>query len=139
MQAKDQKYLQASDRNYNEIRKLYGQVPGGKFGSDENCREGYDDPRQAIETCGMVEMMLSTETLYTITGDPVWAERCEDVAFNSYPAALTADMKALRYMTSANLVQSDRIPKSPGIQNGGPMFVMDPNRHRCCQHNQGHG
>lgn len=139
MQSKDSKHLEAPDRNYQDIRKLYGQVPGGMFGSDENCREGYDDPRQSIETCGMVEMMLSTEILYTITGDPLWADRCEDVAFNSYPAALTADMKALRYMTSPNMVQSDKGTKSPGIQNGGPMFYMDPNRHRCCQHNQGHG
>ncbi len=139
MQTLDPKHLEASNRNYEKIRELYGQVPGATFGSDENCREGYTDPRQAFETCGMVEMMLSTEILFTITGDPVWADRCEDVAFNSYPAALTADMKALRYLTAPNLVQSDAVSKSPGIQNGGPMFHMDPNRHRCCQHNQGHG
>ena len=139
MQSKDEKHLIASDRNYREIRELYGQVPGGMFGSDENCREGYTDPRQAIETCGMVEMMLSTELLLRITGDPVWADRCEDVAFNSYPAALTADLKALRYLTSPNLVQSDSKNKSPGVQNRGPMFHMNPHIHRCCQHNQGHG
>ncbi|MBT7464051.1 MAG: hypothetical protein HN686_08715 [Bacteroidetes bacterium] len=139
MQTQETKHLEAANRNFNEIRELYGQVPGGMFGSDENCREGYIDPRQAVETCGMVEMMLSTEILFTITGDPVWAERCEDVAFNSYPAALTADMKALRYLQSPNMVQSDKVSKSPGIQNGGPMFQMNPNRHRCCQHNQGHG
>ena len=57
---------------------------------------GHTDPRQGFETCGMVEMMLSTERLMTITGDPRWADRCEDVAFNSLPAALTADLKALR-------------------------------------------
>jgi hypothetical protein len=139
MQTQETKHLEAANRNFNEIRELYGQVPGGMFGSDENCREGYIDPRQAVETCGMVEMMLSTEILFTITGNPVWAERCEDVAFNSYPAALTADMKALRYLQSPNMVQSDKVSKSPGIQNGGPMFQMNPNRHRCCQHNQGHG
>lgn len=139
MQSQDSAHLLAANRNYEEIRKLYGQVPGAMFGSDENCREGHTDPRQAIETCGMVEMMLSTEILFTISGDVAWADRCEDVAFNSYPAALTADMKALRYLTSPNMVQSDAGNKSPGIQNGGPMFLMDPNRHRCCQHNQGHG
>jgi hypothetical protein len=139
MQSGEAKHLAASGRNYNEIRRLYGQVPGGMFGSDENCREGHTDPRQAVETCGMVEMMLSTEILYTITGDPTWADRCEDVAFNSYPASLTADMKALRYLTSPNQVQSDQASKSPGIQNGGPMFLMSPHHHRCCQHNQGHG
>ena len=83
--------FEASYRNYDKIRRMYGQVPGGMFGGDENCRPGFTDPRQAVETCGMVEMMLSTETLTWITGDLLWADRCEDVAFNSLPAALTAD------------------------------------------------
>ena len=139
VQSGDEKHLLASYRNYDEIRAKYGQVPGGMFGGDENCREGYVDPRQAIETCGMVEMMLSHETLVNITGDLTWADRCEDVAFNSLPAALTADFRALRYLTSPNLVLSDSASKSPGVQNGGPMFLMDPTKHRCCQHNFGHG
>lgn len=139
LQSKEAKYLQASYRNYDKIRTLYGQVPGGMFGGDENCRPGFTDPRQAIETCGIVEMMLSTERLVSITGDLIWADRCEDAAFNSLPAALTPDMKALRYLTSPNLVLSDRKNKSPGLQNGGPMLHMNPHDHRCCQHNWGHG
>ncbi|MDD4644740.1 MAG: glycoside hydrolase family 127 protein [Bacteroidales bacterium] len=139
LQSHDSKHLKASERNYQEIRELYGQVPGGMFAGDENCRPGHSDPRQAVETCGMVEMMLSTEVLYTITGDPSWADICEDVAFNSYPAALNAEMTALRYLTSPNLVQSDTVSKSPVIENGGPMFLYTPHRNRCCQHNQGQG
>jgi hypothetical protein len=126
-------------RYFRDIRRLYGQVPGGLFGSDENCREGFTGPRQAVETCGMVEFMLSCETLLWISGDLTWADRCEDVAFNSLPAALTADLKALRYLTAPNQVQSDQQSKSPGIQNGGPMYHMNPHSHRCCQHNWGHG
>ena len=42
---------------------IYGQVPGGMFGADENARKGYDDPRQAVETCGMVEQMTSDQML----------------------------------------------------------------------------
>ena len=61
-----------------------------------------------------------------ITGDLLWADRCEDVAFNSLPAALMADMKALRYLTAPNMVLSDRQSKSPGLQNGGPMLHMNP-------------
>ncbi len=87
----------------------------------------------------MVEMMLSQERLVNFTGDLLWADRCEDVAFNSLPAALTADFRALRYLTSPNQVLSDAASKSPGVQNGGPMFLMDPTDHRCCQHNVGHG
>ena len=138
-QSKDPNDLVSADRNYGEIRRLYGQVPGGMFGSDENCRAGFDDPRQAVETCGMVEMMYSAEQLLAVTGDPVWADRCEDVAFNSLPAALTSDLKALRYLTAPNMAVSDRRDHAPGIQNGGPMFCMDPHDHRCCQHNFGHG
>src|SRR5262249_20163170 len=50
-----------------------------------------------------------------------------------------ADLKALRYLTSANMVKSDRANKHPGIANMGPMFCMDPNDHRCCQHNVAQG
>ena len=45
----------ATERDYDTVMGLYGQVPGGMFGADENCRKGYGDPRQAAETCTMVE------------------------------------------------------------------------------------
>jgi hypothetical protein len=139
MQSGDPRHLEASEKNYQAIRAMYGQVPGGLFGGDENCRPGFTDPRQAIESCGMVEFMLSAERLLTITGNSAWADRCEDVAFNSLPAAMTADLKALRYLTAPNMAVSDRRDHSPGIENGGAMFCMDPHAHRCCQHNVGHG
>ncbi|HCO97062.1 MAG TPA: hypothetical protein DIU00_24500, partial [Phycisphaerales bacterium] len=139
MQSKNPKHLHAAERNWQKIRDMYGQVPGGMFGGDENCREGFTGPRQAIETCGMVEMMLSHEILLTISGDVKWADRCEDVAFNSLPAAFTADLKALHYLTAPNMILCDRKNKSPGLQNGGPMLHFNPHIHRCCQHNTGHG
>jgi len=139
MQSKHAADQMATYRNYDTVRELYGQVPGGMFGGDENCRPGYRDPRQAIETCGMVEQMLSNEILLRITGDPVWADRCEDVAFNSLPAALTADLKAIRYLTAPNLIQSDTGNKHPGYQNPGAELWLNPFAHRCCQHNWGHG
>jgi len=77
--SKDKQHLKAAERNWQKVRSLYGQVPGGMFGGDENCREGYTGPRQAVETCGMVEMMLSEEILLMILGDVIWADRCEDV------------------------------------------------------------
>jgi hypothetical protein len=139
LQSHDERQRGSAERNFREFREKYGQVPGGLFGSDENARPGYVDPRQAIETCGMVEFMHSCERLVLTTGDTVWADRCEDVAFNSFPAALTADLRALRYLTSPNMATSDRTSHSPGLANGGPMYCFDPNDHRCCQHNFGHG
>ena len=139
IQTRDARYLSAAERNYDTIRQRYGQVPGGLFGADENCREGYYGPRQGAETCTMAEMMYSHELLATITGNPVWADRCEEIAFNSLPASMTPDLKGLRYLTAPNMVQSDRVNKAPLVQNGGDMFSYNPYGYRCCQHNAAFG
>ena len=138
-QAKDSNYLQATEGNYDSMYDVYGQVPGGMFCGDEFARQGYTDPQNAIETCGTVDMMLSQEILLRATGDTKWADRCETIAFNTLPASFTADMKALRYLTSPNQVNSDRRSKYPVLADGGEMQVMDPYSHRCCQHNSGMG
>jgi hypothetical protein len=135
----DDQMLGATEADYQKMRGLYGQVPGGMYGADENARPGKDDPRQAAETCAMVEMMLSNEMLLLETGDRKWAERCEDVTFNSLPASMTSDLKALHYLTAPNMPLADARSKSPGLQNGGPMQLFDPYDHRCCQHNVSHG
>lgn len=131
--------LDATYNDFKLIRNLYGQVPGGMFGSDENARKGYDDPRQAVETCGMVEQMTSDQMLLANTGDTFWAENCEDVAFNTFPAAFTPDYKALRYLTAPNMVLNDSKNHSPGIANSGPFLMMNPFSSRCCQHNHSAG
>lgn len=131
--------LEATYNNFRLIRNLYGQVPGGMFGSDENARKGYDDPRQAVETCGMVEQMTSDQMLLNFTGDTFWAENCEDVAFNTFPAAFMPDYKALRYLTAPNMVVSDSKNHAPGIANDGPFLMMNPFSSRCCQHNHAAG
>jgi len=139
LQSHDRRHLDAAERNYQTVMALYGQVPGGMFGADENARPGYHGPRQAAETCSMVEFMHSFEMLFTFTGDPVYADRCEEVAFNSLPAAFTPDYKGLHYLTAPNCVQLDRHSKSPGFDNGGTMLSYSPHDYRCCQHNHAFG
>jgi hypothetical protein len=139
MQTKDSSYLNATYNDFRLIRNIYGQVPGGMFGADENARKGYTDPRQGVETCGMVEQMSSDEMLARITGDPFWADHCEDVAFNTYPAAVMPDFKALRYITCPNMAISNSQNHSPGIENDGPFLTMNPFSSRCCQHNHAQG
>jgi DUF1680 family protein len=88
----------------------------------------------------MVEFMHSFEMLTKISGQPLWADRCEDIAFNSFPAALTPDGRGLHYLTCANQVQLDRGNKAPAIENEGAMFSYSPGQvYRCCQHNVSHG
>lgn len=139
MLSKDSSDLVATYNVHHLIRNTFGQVPGGMFGADENARMGYIDPRQGTETCGFVEQMASDEILLRMTGDPFWAEHCENVAFNSYPATMMPDMKSLRYITSPNHTISDSKNHSPGINNKGPFLAMNPFSSRCCQHNHGQG
>ncbi len=132
--------LEAAERNYRTVMGRYGQFPGGGFAGDENCRPGYTGPRQGFETCGIVEFMHSFEMLTKISGNPLWADRCEELAFNTLPAALTPDLKALHYLTCANQVQLDVKNKAPELDNGGNMFGYSPYEvYRCCQHNVSHG
>jgi DUF1680 family protein len=138
-QSRDPRHLTAPERNYQTVWGEYGQVPGGMFGGDEGCRPGFHDPRQAVETCGIVEMMHSCEEILKIDGDLIWADRCEDVAFNSYPATTTPDFRALRYLTAPNLIMSNSKNKKPRLQDPGPKYTMNPHAHRCCQLNGGHG
>ena len=138
-QSHDLRDLRAGRRNYETVFGLYGQVPGGMYGADENAREGHFGPRQGAETCAMVELMWSCELLNGITGESKWGDRCEDVAFNSLPASMTPDLQGLHYLTCPNQIQLDRTNKAPVIENEGDMFSYNPHEYRCCQHNVAFG
>ncbi|MYT74757.1 MULTISPECIES: beta-L-arabinofuranosidase domain-containing protein [unclassified Streptomyces] len=132
----------ATYRTYDQVLHEYGQFPGGGIAGDENVRPGFGDPRQGFETCGIVEFMASHELLTRITGDPVWADRCEDLAFNMLPASLDPQGKGIHYVTSANSVDLDNSRKTDGqFQNGFAMQSFQPgvDQYRCCPHNYGMG
>ncbi|MFD4542080.1 RICIN domain-containing protein [Streptomyces bauhiniae] len=132
----------ATYRTYDQVLGTYGQFPGGGFAGDENLRPGFGDPRQGFETCGIVEFMASHELLTRVTGDPVWADRCEELAFNMLPAALDPQGKAVHYITSANSIDLDDAVKTQGqFQNGFAMQSFQPgvDQYRCCPHNYGMG
>jgi hypothetical protein len=137
-QSREWKYLEAVERNYRQLMDEYGQQPGGMFGADENIRPGKVDPRQGAETCSMVEFMASFESLLRITGDPVWADRAEEIAFNSLPASMTPDLKGLHYLTAPNLISCDS-SGDHDFQNSGTLVSYDPWSYRCCQHNVAFG
>ncbi|MFB7599066.1 beta-L-arabinofuranosidase domain-containing protein [Streptomyces sp. NPDC056160] len=140
--AGDPAFLAATHRVYDTVMNTYGQFPGGGFAADENARPGYHDPRQGFETCGIVEYMHSHQMLARITGDTVWADRCEELALNLLPAAFDPRQKGTHYVTSANSVRLDDVPKSHGqFDNSFAMQAYMPGIHqyRCCPHNYGMG
>ena len=138
----DPAHLAAASHAYDTVMSKYGQFPGGGFAGDENCRDGYVDARQGFETCGWVELMRSFEILTCIGGDPIWADRCEEIAFNSLPAAFDPEQKGLHYITSANCVDIDnRVKTHHQFDNNFAMQAYMPGIHnyRCCPHNYGIG
>ena len=137
-QALDRRYLDIVEKNYSLLMDRNGQQPGGMFGADENIRPGYGDPRQGAETCSMVEFMNSDEALLKITGETRYADRCEEIAFNSLPAAMTPDLRALHYLTAPNLISCDSSGEHD-FQNDGTLVSYDPWSYRCCQHNVAFG
>jgi len=137
-QSRDPALVQTVEWNYRQVQERYGRQPGGMFAADENIRPGKDDPRQGAETCTMVEFMASFESLLKITGAAVWADRAEDIAFNSFPASMTPDLKGLHYLTAANLISCDR-SGDHDFQNSGTLLSFDPRSYRCCQHNVAFG
>lgn len=137
-QSHDQKHLDSVEQNYRTVMDEYGQAPGGMFAADENFRPGKIGPEQGAETCSIVEFMYTNESLLKITGDPKYADRCEDIAFNSLPAAVMPDWKGLHYLTAPNLVQCDEGGEHV-FQNDGTMVSYSPWIYRCCQHNVAQG
>jgi len=137
-QTKDPKHLRATEQRYEEVWGEYGQAPGGLFAADENFREGKTGAEQAAETCSIVEFMYSNESLLKITGDPKYLDRCEDAAFNTFPASQMPDLKGLHYLTAPNQVQLDK-GGDHVYQNGGTLLSYSPWDYRCCQHNVAQG
>lgn len=134
IQSKDAWHLAATEYWYTQHLGTWGQQPRGIFGADENIRSGCTDPRQGFETCGMVEFMKSFYILGRITGDAKYADRCEDIALNHFPASQTPNLKGLHYLTASNQPQLDASGNHE-YGNKGRMICYSPHIYRCCQHN----
>lgn len=133
-QSGDPEHLQQTDYWYDMHMAEWGQQPGGAFAADENTREGKTDPKQATETCAFAEFNKSFFILGQITGNAKYADRAEDIQFNSFPASQTPDLKALHYLTAGNQPQLDS-SGNHDYKNKGRQIDYSPHLYRCCQHN----
>jgi hypothetical protein len=115
----------------------HGQVTG-MFTGDE-CLAGRN-PLQGTELCAVVEFLYSLEHLFSVFGDPWFADRLERVAFNALPATFTPDMWAHQYDQQVNQAQCTVNPDH-GWSSNGPesnIYGLQPN-YGCCTANMHQG
>ncbi|MBE6724513.1 MAG: hypothetical protein E7576_04840 [Ruminococcaceae bacterium] len=112
----------------------------GHFSGDE-CLAGHS-PIQGTELCGVTETMYSYEVLFALTGNPIWSDRLEKLAFNALPATLTPDMWGHQYDQMTNQVACVKL--DPGhvvfLTNSAEshLYGLEPN-YGCCTANFNQG
>ena len=115
----------------------HGQVTG-VFSGDE-CLAGRS-PLQGTELCSVVELLYSLEHLFSVFGDPVFADRLERVALNALPATFAPDMWSHQYDQQVNQVQCTVNPEHLFTTNGpeSNLYGLEPN-FGCCTANMHQG
>ena len=123
---------------WRELEEHHGTAVG-TFTGDE-CLSGNSNT-QGTELCAVVELMYTCEWCYAVTGDSIWAERLEKVAFNAMPATFTDDMWGHQYDQMVNQVACVEFPgRSHFRTNNGEshLFGLEPN-YGCCTANMHQG
>ena len=117
-----------------ELLDRYHGMVTGAFTGDE-CLAG-NSPIQGTELCAIAEYMYSLEQLISVTGNPIWADRLELLAYNALPAAFSPDMWSHQYVQQVNQVECSLQKEPVFLTNGGEanLFGLEPN-FGCCTAN----
>lgn len=94
-------------------------------------------PTQGAELCSIAEALYSYETLFEITGNPVWCDRAEVAAFNSLPASISDDMWTHQYDQMVNQISCTTQNEPPVFGTNAAqanLFGLEPN-FGCCTAN----
>lgn len=123
---------------WQHLTKYHGNAVGA-FNGDE-CLAGTDN-NHGFELCSICELMYTCEVIYGITGESIWADRLERLAFNALPATVSDDMWTHQYDQQINQVACT-VPNGPSFftTNGthANMFGLDP-EYGCCTANMAQG
>ncbi len=131
-----QPYLNQAE-GLHDVLERYNGTPVGLFTGDE-CLSGLS-PIQGTELCAVAEQMYSYELLYAYTGDRIWAERLELLAFNALPGTFSDDMWAHQYVQMSNQIACQKFPGRSLFRTNGSeahLFGLEPN-FGCCTANFG--
>merc|ERR1712084_138693 len=82
-----------SIRRMQHLDETYG-LPTGMYNGDEILpnpkTEVARNPSRGIEDCGIVEAMFSYNTMFSVHGEPAFADRAERIAYNALPATFAS-------------------------------------------------
>jgi hypothetical protein len=101
----DVRYLENLKTGWNDLMLLHG-LPMGIFSGDEDLHG--NAPSQGVELCAITETMYSLEKAISITGDVLYMDALERIAFNALPTQTTDDYNMKQYFQVANQVQVSR-------------------------------
>lgn len=112
----EQKYLDAVQKGFEDLRKFNG-MAHGLYGGDEALHG--NNPTQGSELCSAVEMMFSLESILKITGSTAYADHLEKIAFNALPSQISDDFTTHQYFQQANQVMSTRHIRNFEVNHDG--------------------
>lgn len=127
-------YQNKAEELWKYLETYHGTVTGA-FNGDE-CLAGVAANR-GFELCSVVELMYSCELLFQATGDKVWADRLERLAFNALPATISEDMWSHQYDQMTNQIACYAQPGKPFYSTNSAdanIFGLEPN-FGCCTSN----
>lgn len=134
----DDSYTGQAERLWQTLE-TYNGTAVGTFTGDE-CLSGTGN-QQGTELCAVVELMYACEWLYRVTGDALWADRLEKVAFNALPATFSDDMWTHQYDQMVNQVACVAFPGKSFFRTNpsdSHLFGLEPN-YGCCTANFSQG
>ena len=119
-------------RSLDELDRWHGQVHGW-FSGDEWL--GGREAVAGVETCQVVEMMFTVETLARVFGDARWGDDLESLAYNLLAASSDPEMRGHQYLQQANQVRVS-VERRPWSFSGDDanIFGLEPN-FGCCTAN----
>ncbi|HWP21207.1 MAG TPA: beta-L-arabinofuranosidase domain-containing protein [Candidatus Cryosericum sp.] len=127
---------EASRAGLDALDRYHG-LANGVFSGDEHLNGR--SPAAGAELCLVAELMYSLQTLLAITGDAMYADRLEEIAFNAWPGTFTADMCAHQYVQQVNQVKVSRKKRVwYDAYSEANLFGLKPN-FGCCAANMHQG
>ncbi|MFC5410351.1 beta-L-arabinofuranosidase domain-containing protein [Larkinella bovis] len=133
----EQKYLDAVEKGFADIRKFNG-MAHGLYGGDEALHG--NNPTQGSELCSAVEMLFSLESMLEITGKVSFADHIEKIAFNALPAQVSDDFMTRQYFQQANQVMATRLTRNFDVNHSGTDLCFGLlSGYPCCTSNMHQG